>query len=90
MTEAMGHGVNQRKAIQMTPDEVDAFLAERRNMTMCSLSADGSIHAIGVVHRGSRSAVEFAGNPDFIDGRIEMFGNRFLANVGNQVPASRP
>jgi PPOX class probable F420-dependent enzyme len=48
MTEAMGHGVNQRKAIQMTPDEVDAFLAERRNMTMCSLSPHGSIHAVAM------------------------------------------
>jgi PPOX class probable F420-dependent enzyme len=48
MTEAMGHGVNQRKAIQMTPAEVDAFLAERRAMTMCSLSPDGSIHAVAM------------------------------------------
>ena len=48
MTEAMGHGVNQRKAIQMTPDEVDAFLAERRAMTMCSLAPDGSIHAVAM------------------------------------------
>ena len=48
MTEAMGHGVNQRKAIQMTPDEVEAFLAERRAMTMCSLSRDGSIHAVAM------------------------------------------
>ena len=48
MTEAMGHGVNQRKAIQMTPAEVDAFLAERRPMTMCSLSPDGSIHAVAM------------------------------------------
>jgi len=48
MTEAMGHGVNQRKAIQMTPEEIDAFLAERRAMTMCSLSPDGSIHAVAM------------------------------------------
>ena len=46
--QAMGHGVNQRKAIQMTPDEIDAFLAERRAMTMCSLSPDGSIHAVAM------------------------------------------
>jgi PPOX class probable F420-dependent enzyme len=44
----MGHGVNQRKAIAMTPDEIDAFLAERRAMTMCSLSHDGSIHAVAM------------------------------------------
>ena len=48
MTEAMGHGVNQRKAIQMTPAEVEAFLAERRNMTMCSIAPDGSIHAVAM------------------------------------------
>ena len=48
MTEAMGHGVNQRKAIQMTPEEVEAFLAERRPMTMCSISPDGSIHAVAM------------------------------------------
>ena len=48
MTQAMGHGVNQRRSIQMTPAEVDAFLAERRAMTMCSLSRDGSIHAVAM------------------------------------------
>ena len=48
MSQAMGHGVNQRKAIQMTPDEIDAFLAERRAMTMCSISHDGSIHAVAM------------------------------------------
>src|SRR5215469_16121610 len=34
--------------IQMTPVEIDAFLEERRNMTMCSLSPDGSIHAVAM------------------------------------------
>jgi PPOX class probable F420-dependent enzyme len=48
VTEAMGHGVNQRRAIRMTPEEIDAFLAERRPMTMCSIAADGSIHAIAM------------------------------------------
>jgi len=48
MTEAMGHGVNQRKAIRMTDDEIEAFLGERRNMTMCSISPDGSIHAVAM------------------------------------------
>jgi PPOX class probable F420-dependent enzyme len=32
----------------MTPAEVDAFLAERRAMTMCSLGPDGAIHAIAM------------------------------------------
>jgi PPOX class probable F420-dependent enzyme len=44
----MGHGTNQRKSIQMTPEEVDAFLAERRAMSMCSIAADGSIHAVAM------------------------------------------
>jgi PPOX class probable F420-dependent enzyme len=48
MTEAKGHGVNQRSTIRMTPEEVDAFLAERRNMTMCSIGPDGSIHAVAM------------------------------------------
>ena len=48
MTQPMGHGVNQRKTIQMTPDEIDGFLAERRPMTMCSLGADGAIHAVAM------------------------------------------
>ena len=48
MAQAMGHGVNQRKAIQMTPQEVDAFLAERRAMTMCSISRGGDIHAVAM------------------------------------------
>jgi len=33
----------------------------------CIHPADGSLHAVGVLHRGSRSTVEFAGGPDFID-----------------------
>ena len=48
MTEAMGHGVNQRRAIRMTPEEIDAFLHERRPMTMCTLNHDGSIHAVAM------------------------------------------
>lgn len=48
MTQAMGHGVNQRQAIRMTPEEIDHFLAERRSMTMCSMSRDGSIHAVAM------------------------------------------
>ena len=40
--------VDQRKTIRMTPDEVDAFLGERRAMTMCSISPDGSVHAVAM------------------------------------------
>lgn len=51
MTERMsqmGHGVKQRDVIKMTPEEIDAFLRERRPMTMCSINHDGSIHAVAM------------------------------------------
>lgn len=34
----------------------------------CVHPVDGSVHALGVLHRGARSAVEFAGAADFLDG----------------------
>jgi len=34
----------------------------------CIHPADGSIHALGALHRGARAAVEFAGGPSFLDG----------------------
>jgi Protein of unknown function (DUF1237). len=34
----------------------------------CIHPADGSIHALGMLHRGARSAIEFAGAPDFTEG----------------------
>lgn len=37
----------------------------------CIHPADGSLHAIGVLHRGARSAIEFAGGPDFLEGSGE-------------------
>lgn len=46
--QAMGHGVNQRTQIKMTGDEVDAFIHERRPMSMCSINHDGSIHAVAM------------------------------------------
>jgi PPOX class probable F420-dependent enzyme len=44
----MGHGVKQRDLVVMAPNEVDAFLHERRPMTMCTLNHDGSIHAVAM------------------------------------------
>ena len=41
-------GVNQRNKIVMSTDEVDAFLAERRAMTMSTINGDGSIHSIAM------------------------------------------
>jgi len=34
----------------------------------CIHPADGSLYALGVLHRGSRSAIELAGSPDFLQG----------------------
>jgi hypothetical protein len=34
----------------------------------CIHPVDGSLHALGVLHRGARAAVEFAGSADFLDG----------------------
>ena len=43
----------------------------------CIHPADGSIHAIGAIHRGLRGAVEFAGDPNFGHG-LEMGGEPLL------------
>ncbi len=34
----------------------------------CIHPASGAIHAVGMIHRGTRSAIEFAGAPGFADG----------------------
>lgn len=34
----------------------------------CIHPADGAVFALGFLHRGTRSAIEFAGGPDFVDG----------------------
>lgn len=48
MSMPTGGGVNQRSQIKMTDDEVAAFLAERRPMTMCTMNHDGTIHAVAM------------------------------------------
>ncbi|MEO6211438.1 MAG: hypothetical protein ABIQ10_15130 [Gemmatimonadaceae bacterium] len=35
----------------------------------CIHPADGSLHALGVLHRGARAALEFAGSADFLEAR---------------------
>jgi hypothetical protein len=35
----------------------------------CIHPADASLHAVGILHRGARSAIEFAGSADFVAGR---------------------
>jgi PPOX class probable F420-dependent enzyme len=46
--QQMGHGIKQRDIIRMTPEEIDAFLHERRPMTMCTVNHDGSVHAVAM------------------------------------------
>jgi PPOX class probable F420-dependent enzyme len=63
MTESvnpqLGHGVNQRALIKMNPEEVDAFLHERRPMTLCSINHDGSIHAVAMWYGFLEGSVAF-------------------------------
>jgi PPOX class probable F420-dependent enzyme len=39
---------NQRGLIKMSPEEVDAFLAEQRTVSMCTMHPSGSIHAVAM------------------------------------------
>ena len=55
----MGHGVNQRSVIKMSPEEVDAFLHESRTVTLCSISLDGSIHAVAMWYGFLEGAIAF-------------------------------
>ena len=52
----------------------------------CIHPADAAIHAIGVLHRGARSAVEFAGSPDFLAGSGAALARPMLTVNGTQVP----
>jgi PPOX class probable F420-dependent enzyme len=47
MAEQSG-GVNQRAQIKMTDAEIDEFLGGRRTATMCTVNADGSVHAVAM------------------------------------------
>jgi PPOX class probable F420-dependent enzyme len=59
MTNAMGHGVNQRDLIKMTHDEVVDFLQQRLSMTMSTISPDGSIHSVAMWYGFLEGAVAF-------------------------------
>jgi len=55
----MGHGVKQRGLVTMTPEEVEEFLQGRRTMAMCTISGDGSIHAVAMWYGFLEGAVAF-------------------------------
>jgi len=51
----------------------------------CVHPADASIHALGVLHRGVRSAVEFAGHAEFLDGTRSALARPTLEVDGRPV-----
>jgi PPOX class probable F420-dependent enzyme len=59
MTNAMGHGVNQRAQIKMTPEEVEAFLNERHSMTMSTIAGDATIHSVAMWYGFLEGAIAF-------------------------------
>ena len=60
MTNApMGHGVNQRAQIKMSPEEVEEFLNERHSMTMSTISGDGTIHSVAMWYGFLEGAIAF-------------------------------
>jgi PPOX class probable F420-dependent enzyme len=54
-----GAGVNQRKGIRMSDDEVATFVASRRIATMCTFNHDGTIHAVAMWYGLLDGAVAF-------------------------------
>ncbi len=52
----------------------------------CIHPADASIHLAGVIHAGSRAAVEFAGGPDFLEAASAPLARVILAVNGARGP----
>jgi hypothetical protein len=55
----------------------------------CIHPADGAIYAVGMLHRGARAAVEFAGGPGFADGAEPPLARLTLTVDGTRVPIAR-
>jgi hypothetical protein len=55
----------------------------------CIHPADGAIHAIGMLHRGARAAVEFAGGAAFADGGAPPLARLAFTVNGTTVPLAR-
>jgi len=43
-----GDRVNRRRQVQMTAGEVERFLVEARDLTLCTFNHDGTIHAVAM------------------------------------------
>jgi len=55
----MGHGVNQRRIIRMTAEEIEEFLAGRRVASLCSMNHDGTIHTVAMWYGFMEGAMAF-------------------------------
>jgi hypothetical protein len=51
----------------------------------CVHPVDGSVHALGILHRGARSAVEFAGGADFLAGGGPALLRPVLSVAGERI-----
>ncbi|MBI2408225.1 MAG: hypothetical protein HYV19_08000 [Gemmatimonadetes bacterium] len=50
---------------------------------------DGAVHALGALHRGARSAVEFAGSADFLTGNGPALARPVLSVDGERIELAR-
>src|SRR5688572_31660567 len=55
----------------------------------CIHPADGSLHAIGMLHRGARASVEFAGGPSFAEGTAPPLARLSFTVGGSPVSFAR-
>jgi hypothetical protein len=55
----------------------------------CIHPHDGAIHAVGLLHRGARSAVEFAGSAEFLEGQGPALARPTITVNGEQVELAR-
>ncbi|MBX3172935.1 MAG: hypothetical protein KF709_00845 [Gemmatimonadaceae bacterium] len=55
----------------------------------CIHPHDGAVHAVGLLHRGARSAVEFAGGEGFVDGQAPALAKPVIRVNGEVVELAR-
>lgn len=55
----------------------------------CVHPVDGSVHALGILHRGARSAVEFAGSDGFLAGDGPALARPVLAVDGERIELAK-
>jgi nitroimidazol reductase NimA-like FMN-containing flavoprotein (pyridoxamine 5'-phosphate oxidase superfamily) len=47
-TSGYGSGVNERHLLRMTPEEIEAFLADWHTLNCATLNEDGSVHLVAM------------------------------------------